>query len=69
MFQSIIKDVALFVRTVAYVCFYPKQSHKIIKKKNSLTFKIDCGVEILTASVLFIDNPGDILNYKTKLGN
>lgn len=63
MFQSIIK-VVLFVKTVAYVGFYPKQSEDY--KKNSLTFKIDCGVEIFTASVLFIDNPGVILNYKTK---
>lgn len=37
MFQLIIKDVVLFVRTVAYVCFYPKQSHKIIKKKKTLS--------------------------------
>lgn len=63
MFQSIIK-VVRFVKTVAHVCFYPKQSEDY--KKNSLTFKIDCGVEIFTASVLFIDNPGVILNYKTK---
>ena len=62
-FQSIIK-VVLFVKTVAYVCFYPKQPEDY--KKNSLTFKIDCGVEIFTASVLFMDNPGVILNYKTK---
>lgn len=67
MFQSIIK-VVLFVKIVAYVCFYPKQSEDY-KKKNSLTFKIDCGVEIFTASVLFIDNPGVILNYKTKPSN
>jgi len=45
-----------------------QNSQKIIKK-NSLTFKIDCGVEIFTASVLFIDNPGVILNYKTKPSN